>query len=1402
MLSAIINSGAGSNRNLDNTAVYVSTAYNEAKVRNGHYNNIGEDPTNIDSNAVIDDENKKNKIPYLIKHYTDGESEFYPATNIGHANARYEVKFDSTTYNMDAFGNGFRGIGARYTAISTLDNTRIHLGNVNKDSGKVVEIQYSMNVKEYNNDVFNVNSMGLFNYFYQDGAYSTDSENEVKNLKISGSNSIRKYELSGNEKLETSSDRTFQGMLAGSINKKVDINNFQCILDNIQMSEVDMYGGNYTGGMIGNITVECNIKIQESSINQYKIQSWERTGGILGSVTNAKITIIDTSVTNKNNDSTISRDLIEGKVIGGVIGYMDSKQDIMIKECRVGTPLSSNSNKQSLLIVGQDNQAGIILGGIIGQAYKKTATSKLALIENDINNIAISRPYTGSKKGSNWIGGVYGYASGKNHVIEDTNLQDNVIIGYGKTGGVIGSFTGSTSAYVHNIQWVNNILGNDLISTPTIDQWLEGTDINISANNIMLRKDKNVAKTYYNITREDTSLVNTGVFIGGFVEDTHALYITDVTLKYRTEDINGKTVALLPMRNVASQYDRNTFAENTTETEIGKEFEGYIQYNSTKTPLEKLEEFYHYQSNEEYLRNYNFSHNYFYHEGTEGQVPEAIQEQFTTFNEFHGLNVSDGDCPVLVIESNDSKEVTAMLKGYLDIILENGFSEVYYSSGWKRKNAPSNIEIKSYKADEGLNSSWQDEEVASLAYDAGSKEYFRVVPGQWDNDRERVTVIELTYDIKTVDDKGNVVDEKHIVKVPVVVKQIVHVDFKATVQEGTNFNLESYENISQKTLSNYGDKYTTLLEYGYTDYDWIGYLESGGSLLWNYQKEIKYLGQLPEGSELTLIDLNNHNQMYTYVVPKGGRTSVRLEDFVKNSFQAPGSTEKMQTVSLNDLLKLKVNIDNNGKWVAVESNQGTISSGEQWYRLAVPDELANGAIKKYTIQLPEENFVPTEQYYLTVKTPQIKETVETGLGIDYTTVFVENQNEDIQQLPYEIEKKSADESTCIIYQAISQNFTTKESTNVLLDSKGDKITLEYTNNISCSEDYYKFIQDNGERFLEISLEPVLMKNNIKNNVAFTAPIEATVEFKVTNTTVGNTSKGYTVTYNKPLNEMNFILGDVDQAYNIIKSFEKTGDKLYGCTVTTSIILDIPEVAMDMFPYSDITNLTEYIELNAKSKIAVQEENFRVTEGIPSSKGNKYYRNLLDMASLHYSVIDKTIDLGVNSLNLEKPSEPQHISTLAVYNTELISEETWNRVEKIQCKLTLYDKSSNQDKVNGMTPYTVVEDGWLNKYLTIKLQDSNGTGTEKILTESEFTVDGINSDNFAGYYHSDSQQLVLPLELYVTPDLNNINYKYSNYMVAIHITLLGEGNVEIIPEKVDYIRYTHANIPMQIVRNFN
>ena len=1402
MLSAIVNSGAGSNSKYNMDTAYTSTSYNNGKVRNGTYDKIGQDPTKVDVESVADEQNN-NKVPYLVKHYTNAVGSFYPAINLGSNNVRYDVLFKQTSYDMERFGNGFRGIGARYQGYKSNEfhNRILHIGDVNKGNTKPVIIQYDMNVKQYKDDVFQVTSMGLFNYFMQDGLHTSEQRKVVENLYISGTNHMTRIDLLEREIQGTgdSSKKVMQGMLVGNMYTNTNESKYQSEFSNIQLSKFDMYGADYTGGMIGNLNTAYNLEIENASLNQYSMHSWGIAGGVFGNITNGTITIQDVHVTNAHGNEGYARDVIQGNIVGGIVGAINTKKNVTIQSCSVGIPTINNKSKQSLLMSGLSSKPGIILGGVIGKAIKSNGyyfTMKDVAVEN----VAISRPFTGSSKADGYVGGIYGQAAGLPYVMEEIRLVDNLIMGPGKVGGVIGAFTYNSGANIHNVQWIDNVLGNDLVRTPTLEVWQGGTDVDMGADNVVLKLYGNV-KTYQELEKDTAVFSNTGVWTGDLHSNVQPLYITNANLHCRTEKKTiTKIVDLLPTYSVANRKDRNTYAENAAENSIQNEFKGYIQYETPATPLDKLIAFYQYQYGNEYLRNYQFSHNYFYKEGTEGVVPEEIQELFTTFNGFHSLNEEEGEFPVLVVESNNAQEVTDMLKGYLDIVLENGFSEVYNSSGWKRGNAPSNIDITSYRLDE-YNTTWMEEDIASLMYDQNSSNYFRVIPGQWDNDKRRVTVLELAYNIKRVGADGSMVEDTHIVEIPIVVKQIIDVEFSATVHEGTNFNLESYDKISQKTLSTYGEKYTTLLEYRYPDYDWINYLENGGNLLWNYQKEIHFTGRLPAQSELTLVDLNNENQKYTFIVPEGGCSSVQLEAFVKNSFQQPESTMKMQTMSFNSLLKLKVTESDSGKWVAVNNqNDGTISSGEQWYRLATPHEIEDDRIKKYRIQLPEDNFTPVEQYYLTVKTPRLEEKVEVGLGIDHRTTFVKRDyNDPVKELPYEIQETSEIESTCIIYQPILQNFTTESASNILLDSQGDTIVLEYENNISCTEEYYKFIQNKGQRFLEISLAPVLTSliENSKNNIPFAAPIKATVQFDVYNSKGNVITEEYVVDYKQPINQMSFLLGDGTEAYNLISGFERIGNTDdFGCTVDTTITLDIPEVAIEMFPYSDINNVKEYVELKAKSKIAVQEDSFRTTEGMQLDKWDKYYRNRLDMASLHYSVNDKTTDLGVNSLNLEKPNEPQQISTIAVYNTELINEETWNNVEQIQCELSFYNKTNKKgDKIR----YEAVPEGWLGKYLNITLEDGTIQGNGKVLTNNKFILERTDENNFEGYYHTESKQVVFPLELYVEPNLHTINGKYSNYMVAIHVTLLDKNGAEILPEKVDYIRYTHANIPTQIVR---
>lgn len=199
ILSAIVSSGAGSAG---------SNAYSNGLARNAKYDSIGDESEPIDYSTAKNDAEavwQNNNTPYLLAKYG-----VYTGTATicsRNENSGITIKFaENATFDMDGYGNGYRGLSARYVSNAAfkvddsgaviVDPTMVVLRVKIFDGQNAAVQNINMDVREYDNDDFHMASMGgIFNIVWtqkQSGG-GGDGSNFAQNLTLQDCNVSLKY---------------------------------------------------------------------------------------------------------------------------------------------------------------------------------------------------------------------------------------------------------------------------------------------------------------------------------------------------------------------------------------------------------------------------------------------------------------------------------------------------------------------------------------------------------------------------------------------------------------------------------------------------------------------------------------------------------------------------------------------------------------------------------------------------------------------------------------------------------------------------------------------------------------------------------------------------------------------------------------------------------------------------------------------------------------------------------------------------------------------------------------------------------------------------------------------------------------------------------------------------------
>ena len=338
---------------------------------------------------------------------------------------------------------------------------------------------------------------------------------------------------------------------------------------------------------------------------------------------------------------------------------------------------------------------------------------------------------------------------------------------------------------------------------------------------------------------------------------------------------------------------------------------------------------------------------------------------------FNTNNVTSGkkaatDFPVLMIPGND----TTTVEKYLNIVTNGGFSDARRLNG-SAKHVTATAEVFSL-ADNGAfvkDANASQAPTLKVLNNGTSSMVFRAST-DWDNERGRFTLLTVTF---------SEAGQSYRVQVPIIVKRMLEIDFTATYSEGANFKASDFETKYDKhVLVSSGDTMTGYLTWTYgsargepVDYGWNTLLEAGGSM-GPLNKSITFGATLPEGTQLTLVDMANNNRECHYTVGAGGAASVKLTEFVdasKNAYVEPWLSETVGVKAKED--------KENGAWVKFTDAEVKGKSQAELAKMA--GAKVDGAYYRartssdtmgtfYTLSVAKEE-PKSENFYLVVRTP-------------------------------------------------------------------------------------------------------------------------------------------------------------------------------------------------------------------------------------------------------------------------------------------------------------------------------------------------------------------------------------------------------------------------------------------------
>ncbi|MDD3360727.1 MAG: hypothetical protein PHW34_03550 [Hespellia sp.] len=480
LLSSIVNCGASAFGDFNDVqsgkktkSTYISYAYRRGKVRTASYDEIGNglsDSTDF-TRAQQDDSYGKTafsekyyanqKTPYLIYKYTTSSTAssddfskvyanpenptWYVASCLTGGNTRFDLTLTKGNFNLSNYGNGYRGIGARYTTPSTTmpsktsgdkvetradDRSYIFLLNF---KGNDNTITLATNVCEYSEEYvasgdqlknFKAESVGgIFNHFMQDDPIKEPETNKdmtfktIGNVTITGKVSIQYYDNTSG--VQTSDDKADDkvgvgGLIGNFAYAKDTLRSSYNTFENITFSDLTVSGSKAAGGLLGSSnesSVNVPINLENCNIKNLTVSAAYAAGGLIGNLSggmNYETSIktgscVGLKVSNSVN-GTLNRYV--GIGVGGYIGFTGSTAVIdditMTKSGSVNNELSSSA-------------MAIRIGGVIGSSNANTTLRKCTVKAVKITGQKVS------------AGGLLGYMGNANLTVENCTIGGDAI---------------------------------------------------------------------------------------------------------------------------------------------------------------------------------------------------------------------------------------------------------------------------------------------------------------------------------------------------------------------------------------------------------------------------------------------------------------------------------------------------------------------------------------------------------------------------------------------------------------------------------------------------------------------------------------------------------------------------------------------------------------------------------------------------------------------------------------------------------------------------------------------------------------------------------------------------------------------------------------------------------------
>ena len=1219
-----------------------------------------------------------------------------------------------------------------------------------------------------------------------------------------------------------------------------------------------------TGGLVGwnvghgQLTITGNEVGSENvkNVNQLSVTTHAQSfstaaaGGLVGANDYSSVKVENVRAQNLSVSGKNLRDL------GGLLasGRKDGKFEV--------TKCSLASMKITLEINSNQKSSSACTGGIIGY-HERPLTIKEVVITSDsvINGQQFTGGFVGYsavdvtirdsseenlniKTDMNWIGGFIGYVNPNRTATFQNCKEENVNILGRYTGGLVGAMDGSILASNMEFYNVTGVTYNNsgfaaLLVGNTENNTKNPYTNKVSGYNLLAKNCKfgynNKAKIDELSTANIEEIATSGFWIGkvgekgtiklvavavqedvfpqkdiGTKNGTAAIIYADAFVDQTYQPINSTDK---PSSSASPWLDVNPksdvpFADGTVMTGngVGIVADSTITAKSilNNINMAAADRYWNLQESANQTDPTYKRFSQFLDSKNDAYVTTYMSEESTTTTVNKNI-----DFPVLVV--NNTADVDSLLWNYIAAMTN-------VKDGAEVKTQIKGITATTYRwNNSGETGTFQAKNDASLRISTEKK--ISIVPNAYDNQNSQFTLLDVTYADPTDPTDSTNTHVFHLY-IPVLVKKVLYISFKARFLAGTDYCVSDYPMNDTSTnhyaTAGFDEPLTAYLEYSYEkETDWQSMVDNGENLLWYYDKILDLAAGssqgeqtlLPAGTRLILLD---RQTMQYYTCTMTGTENIHSFNLASmtvpdSASKTDGSAKAFTPVSICDLLDLTASAtdssSSDGKTCYVEEADpqkatvkaalSTDSKEIKYFRVAGDGDTD---AKKYHITVPDSSKTKarTEGYYLTIQVPTTKGYSVINNRLNYGT-FSHKEG----TLPAAITSKAEEAgSSYVVYNGVEQTsfkITTsrihngKEMGDTIMES-GDSIKIHLESKLKLTEAGKGRFNTLGPSQFYHEFD-ISLKEYLKNQTAYGAIGTELVSYTYT---LSGKGLDYTETKNTlsnaaELETLTLKYGSTE----LKKALETAENDSSAVTVTADITLTY--AGTDHFPARNTSDNADDSGISAVgiSRIANTSIQLPITGNKKDIEDkNRYYITNLSKAILKYSTVDQTgskdttKQLGINPSDTAN-NRSDIIYTKADYDYSNVDAAILEKATSIRYKMQLFQKNSygTYDET-ALLPIT--------SYLPVMFKEN--TQKSSVNEETSYQWEESFNRNASG---------LLSTRFRFSPltgaEFEEKGYTYANYRVRLTVVLLDKDGKEIADTTAtDYIIYTNARIYQEIL----